>query len=236
MSLATDFPIGLEGRGRCIAKMVDISAVQAFYTRSDIAALAAAADAGGYIAAHVLPSWVPLLATLLDGSETRVGSPVGFPAGGTATEVKQFEANWLVESGVQEMDVVMNIGLLRSGDLAAAQEDIRAVLGTIADRVPSKVILEVGHLQGGELEQAAEAALRAGATSLKTGTGWSGVATTPEHIARIRAVAGPDVEIKASGGVRTLADLAALYDAGARRFGANIAAASAIVAAVEEER
>lgn len=229
MSFATDLPAGAPGRARAVARMIDISAVQAAHGRPQVEELARIASAGGYIAAHVLPSWVPVLAPLLAGSETRAGSPVGFPSGGTATEVKAFEADWLIAAGVQEMDIVMNLGLLTGGDAAAASADIRTVLDAVADRVPVKVILEVGRLEGDQLERAAEAALAAGARSLKTGTGWSGVATTAEDVARIRAVAGPDVEIKASGGVRNLADLAALYDAGARRFGANVASASAIV-------
>lgn len=233
MSFDNDFPRALTGRGRAIARMIDISAVQAEHGRNDVEHLAQVAAAGGYIAAHVLPSWVPLLAERLSGSHTRAGSPVGFPAGATATPVKQFEADWLVQAGVQEMDIVMNIGCIRSNELSAARDDIRAVLDRIGGRVPTKVILEVGRLEGDQLERAAEAALAAGAESLKTGTGWSGVATTADHVARIRAVAGPSIEIKASGGVRTLADLAALYDAGARRFGANIAAAQSILAEAE---
>jgi len=230
MSFATDLPTSGPERARAVARMIDISAVQAPHGRPQVEELAAVAVAGGYIAAHVLPSWIPTLAPLLEGSDTRAGSPVGFPSGGTATEVKQGEADWLIAAGVQEMDVVMNIGLVRSGEFQAASGDILAVLDTVGGRVPVKVILEVGHLVGTELERAAEAALAAGATSLKTGTGWSGTATTIDHVARIRAVAGPDVEIKASGGVRSLADLISLYDAGARRFGANVASARAIVA------
>lgn len=229
MSFATDFPERTHETGVGVARMIDISAVQAQHGHADIDELATRAKEFHYIAAHVLPSWVPTLAPLLAGSDTRVGSPVGFPSGGTSTAVKAFEANWLIEAGVQEMDIVINVGLIRSGEDAAAAAEIRTVLDVVAGRVPTKVILEVGHLEGDQLEHAAQAALDGGAISLKTGTGWSGVATTVDHVSRIRAVAGPDVEIKASGGVRSLADLAALYDAGARRFGANIRSAGLIV-------
>jgi len=216
--------------GHRLARMTDISAVQAQHGRADVVELAQHAVAGDFVAAHVLPSWLPVLRPLLAGSTTNAGSPVGFPSGGSATATKVAEAQWLLDNGVQEMDVVMNIGLVRSGELAAARDDVAAVLAAVAGRVPVKVILEVGLLDAGQLRGAAQAAVDAGATSLKTGTGWQGVATTPEHVGAIRAVAGPDREIKASGGIRSLDQIRALLDAGATRFGINTAVAVRLVA------
>jgi deoxyribose-phosphate aldolase len=217
-----------------IARMIDISCVQAQCSEPDVRLLATEAMRGNYIAAHVLPSWLPLLRRLLDGSTTNAGSPVGFPSGGTATQVKVFEARWLIDSGVQEMDVVMNIGLVKSGRPADASADVAAVLEAVDRRVPVKVILEVGLLEGSELESAAQAALDAGATSLKTGTGWTGIATDVSHIRRLRAFGGPSIEIKASGGVRSLEQLLALHAAGATRFGVNSSYAQRIVKQAEE--
>ncbi|WP_433206143.1 hypothetical protein ACQP00_39025 [Dactylosporangium sp. CS-047395] len=128
------------------------------------------------------------------------------------------------------MDVVMNIGLVRSGELAAASRDVGAVLAAVGGAVPVKVILEVGLLDEDQLRSAAQAAIDAGATSLKTGTGWQGVPTTPRHVELIRAVAGPGPEIKASGGVRSLEQIRALLAAGATRFGINTAVAVRLVA------
>lgn len=219
-----------EFTGHALARMIDISAVQAQHGRADVEELAQHALAGDFVAAHVLPSWVPVLRPLLAGSRTNAGSPVGFPSGGTATPVKVTEARWLLDAGVQEMDVVMNVGLVRSGELAAATRDVAAVLEAVDDRVPVKVILEVGLLDEGQLWDAARVAIEAGATSLKTGTGWQGVPTTPGHVRVIRAVAGPDREIKASGGIRSLAQLHALRDAGATRFGINTTYAVRLVA------
>src|SRR5699024_6761259 len=99
-----------------LARIIDISAVQAQHTVSDVRELATHALSGDFIAAHVLPGWVPILAELLAGSTTNVGSPVGFPSGGTSTDVKVREAHWLVEAGVNEMDIVINVGRLKSGD------------------------------------------------------------------------------------------------------------------------
>ncbi|GAA1532659.1 deoxyribose-phosphate aldolase [Dactylosporangium maewongense] len=216
--------------GRALARMVDISAVQAQHGRADVEALARHALEGDFVAAHVLPSWLPVLRPLLAGSTTNAGSPVGFPSGGSATPIKVAEAGWLIEAGVQEMDVVMNIGLVRSGELAAAGRDVAAVLSAVGGAVPVKVILEVGLLDEGQLRDAARAALDAGATSLKTGTGWQGVATTPRHVEIMRAAAGPGPEIKASGGVRSLEQIRALIAAGATRFGINTAVAVRLVA------
>jgi deoxyribose-phosphate aldolase len=213
-----------------LARMIDISAVQAQHARTDIESLAEAALAGNYVAAHVLPSWLPLLRELVDGSTTHAGSPVGFPSGGSATAVKEREASWLLDAGVQEMDIVMNIGRLRSGELEDAAADVRAVLDVVGGAVPIKVILEVGLLDDMQIRGATRAALDAGATSLKTGTGWQEIATTVEHVASIRDVAGPDIVIKASGGVRSLEQLYALECAGATRFGVNTASAREIVA------
>ncbi|SCF21968.1 deoxyribose-phosphate aldolase [Micromonospora echinospora] len=220
----------VEPTGHALARMIDISAVQAQHGRADVEALARHALAGDFVAAHVLPSWVPVLRPLLDGSHTNAGSPVGFPSGGSATPVKVTEARWLLDAGVQEMDVVMNVGLVRSGELAAATRDVAAVLAAVDGRVPVKVILEVGLLDEAQLRDAARVAVDAGAASLKTGTGWQGVPTTPAHVRVIREIAGGDREIKASGGIRSLAQLHALLDAGATRFGINTAYAVQLVA------
>ena len=224
-------PAELSGHG--LARMVDISAVQAQHGRRDVEELAEHALAGNFVAAHVLPSWLPVLRPLLDGSTTNAGSPVGFPSGGSATPVKIAEAHWLVDHGVQEMDVVMNIGLIRSGELDAARRDLAAVLEAVDGRVPVKVIHEVGLLDEAQLRSAVTVALDAGATSLKTGTGWQGIATTPEHVRIMREVAGPDHEIKASGGVRSLDQVRALLAAGATRFGINTAVAVRLVGEVD---
>lgn len=209
--------------------MIDISAVQARHTESDVAELARAALAGDYLAAHVLPAWVPLLRELLDGSTTNAGAPVGFPSGGSPTAVKVAEAAWLLAAGVDELDVVINVGRLRSGQDAWVTDDLRAVFDEVAGRVPMKVILETGHLDDDELRRGCAAALAAGARSVKTGTGWAGHTTTVEEVRVIREAVGPEAEIKASGGIRGLAVVRAMLAAGATRFGVNAAAAAQLL-------
>lgn len=212
-----------------LARMIDISAVQAQHTETDVRALAQAALAGNYVAAHVLPAWVPLLRELLDGSTTNVGAPVGFPSGGSATAVKVAEARWLVAAGVDELDVVVNVGRLRSGQDAWVTDDLRAVFEEVAGRVPMKVIMETAHLDDDALRRGCAAALAAGARSVKTGTGWAGHTTTVREVGVIREEVGPGVEIKASGRIRGLAVVRELLAAGATRFGMNAAAAASLL-------
>ncbi len=227
-------PVDLTARR--FARMTDISAVQAQHGRADVEGLARHALAHDFIAAHVLPSCLPLLRELLDGSTTNAGAPVGFPSGGTATEVKVAEAQWLLDAGVQEMDVVMNIGMVRSGEFQLAARDVGAVLDAVGDRVPIKVIFEVGLLDEAQLSAAVKAVAAVGARSFKTGTGWQRFRTTPEHVRIIRAVVGPDLEVKASGGIRTLGQVQELMDAGATRFGINTAVAVQLVGEAGDNR
>lgn len=213
-----------------VARLIDISAVQAAHTDDDVRDLAHIAAADGFQAAHVLPTWVPLLRELLDTTTTRLGTPVGFPSGGTPSPLKAAEADWLIMAGVDELDVVINIGRLRAGSIAWVRDDLRTVVDVTAGRVPLRVVLETAYLDADQLRRGCEAALSAGIPALKTGTGWAGHTTTADEVAIIRASAGPDAEIKASGGIRTLDDIRRLLDAGATRFGVNTEAATRLVA------
>lgn len=214
-----------------VARLIDISAVQAPHRESDVRQLAEIAVADGFEAAHVLGTWVPLLVELLDGTPTRVGAPVGYPSGGSPTVAKVAEAAWLVDAGVDELDVVIAIGRLRSGHDAAVRDDLRAVVDAVAGRAPLRAILETAHLDDAELRRGTALALEAGISALKTGTGWAGHATSAEEVAAIRDVAGPDAAIKAAGGVRSLARMKELQAAGATRFGVNTDAARRLLRA-----
>lgn len=216
--------------------MVDISAVQAPDTEEDVRRLAATADAGGFLAAHVLPTWASLLTALLADSSVRVGAPVGFPSGGGPTPARALEAAWLCDVGVDEVDIVIPIGRLRSGDEPAVLTDLREVVAAVAGRVPTKAILETAHLDEAEIRRGTELALEAGINALKTGTGWAGHTTTTAEVAAIRSAAGPKPAIKASGGIRSLAAVDALRAAGATRFGMNTAVALALTADDAEAR
>jgi len=214
-----------------LARMIDVSAVQAFNTEDDVRALAATALRHGFIAAHALPNFVPVLRAALprDGG-TLVGAPIGFPSGGHATATKLAEARQLVLDGGEELDMVIAIGRLRSRQYAYVTDEITAVAEAIAP-VPLKVILELHHLSDDEIKHGCEAAVRGGAAFVKTGTGWTAAATTLARIRLITGFVGNAIKVKASGGVRGLDTAARMLALGVARFGINTASAIELVEA-----
>lgn len=215
-----------------LAQMIDISAVQAFHTEEDVRALADLATAQGFIAAHALPNFVPLLRSLVPaGGRTLVGGPIGFPAGGHMTAIKVAEAKALREAGADELDLMMNVGRLKSGDMSYVRDEVAAVIEAAAP-VPIKVIIELHHLTDAEMETAAEIVAASGAAFVKTGTGWTPAAATLPRIRRIAAVVAGRAGIKASGGIRDLETVAAMVAIGVIRFGINTSSATDLVAKV----
>ena len=145
-------PLGAPTRD--LAAMIDISAVQAFHTEADIRSLAAIATEMGFIAAHALPNFVPLLRDLVPrGGRTMIGGPIGFPSGGAATATKIHEAKWLKAAGADELDMMINVGRLKSGDLDYVRDKIRAVVKR--SPIPLKVILELYHLDDDKIRRGA---------------------------------------------------------------------------------
>lgn len=216
---------------RDLAQMIDISAVQAFHTEADLREVARVALAEGFIAVHALPHFTALLATLLPGRcGVLVGGPIGFPSGGNRTETKLVEARGLVADGATEVDMMMNIGRLKSGDDAYVATELAAVIKAVAP-VPVKVIIEVSRLTDDEIRRAATLVAASGAAFVKTGTGWTGLPTTLHHIRLIREAAGAEIGIKASGGIRDLETVAAMIEAGVTRFGINTDVARDLIAA-----
>jgi len=212
-----------------LAALIDISTVQAFHTEHDVRALAAVASANDFIAAHVLPNFVPLLRSLLPREgRTLAAGPVGFPSGGHVTAIKVAEARQLVADGAQELDMMINVGRLKSADYAYVGDDIRAVVEAIAP-LPLKVILEIGHLSDDEIKRGCEIVAGSGAAFVKTGTGWTPHATTIEKIRLITGFVGGAVEVKASGGIRTLDTVATMVGLGVTRFGINAQVAADLV-------
>lgn len=214
-----------------LAQMIDISAVQAFHTEADVRDVAATALAEGFIAVHALPHFTALLSQLLPvDSGVLVGGPIGFPSGGSLTDTKLAEARGLVRDGATEVDLMMNIGRLKSGDNAYVARELTALIAAVTP-VPVKVIIEVSRLTDDEIRLAAKLVADAGAAFVKTGTGWTGLPTTLHHVALIREAAGPDIGIKASGGIRDVDTVARMIAAGVTRFGINTQIARELVAA-----
>ena len=211
-----------------LARTFDLSCVRANHAESDIRSLAEQAIRWSCINAHVLPGWVPLLRSLLAGSDTLVGSPVGFPSGGVSTRTKLVETQVLLADGVQELDIVMNIGRFQSGDFSYVRDELLAVMSEVPQTIPVKVIIETSVLSDEGIVSASRLVADTGAGFVKTGTGWLGP-VTPEAVRIIRASVPDDVQIKASGGIRTSAQLRELADAGATRFGVGMPSGLALL-------
>jgi deoxyribose-phosphate aldolase len=215
-----------------IAGLIDISAVRAQHGESEIRAMVESAKQYRFCAVHVLPCWMPLLRELLAGSpHILAGAPVGFPGGGHRTEIKVAEARALISDGVQEMDVMLNVGKLRSGDRHYVEEEIRTIVGT-AGEVPVKVIIEAPLLNHDEILAACDACMNAGASFIKTSTGWVADGSTLPIIRLIKSHVGRAISIKAAGGIRDVQTVVDMYRLGVARFGINLDTAVQIVSAV----
>jgi deoxyribose-phosphate aldolase len=216
---------------RDVAQLIDISAVQAPHGEAEIRDLVASAKQEHFVAVHVLPCWVPFLKELLAGTGILIGAPVGFPGGAHRTEIKAAEARLLVADGVQEMDMMLNVGKLRSGEDRYCEDDIRAVVEA-AGALPVKVILEVHYLDREQMKRACEAAIRAGAAFVKTATGWAASGATLEVVQFITSFVGSAIKVKAAGSIRNLDTLVAMRRMGVARFGINRHSAVEIVRSV----
>jgi deoxyribose-phosphate aldolase len=164
-------------------------------------------------------SWVPFVAKRLRGSGISICSVIGFPLGGMDTRSKAFEARSAIASGATELDMVINVGALKSGNLKLVEEDIRAIKRACRSTTILKVILETGLLTEAEKILACELSKKAGADFVKTSTGFAGSGATVQDIALMRRIVGPDMGVKASGGIRDFNQAVALIQAGASRLG-----------------
>jgi deoxyribose-phosphate aldolase len=218
---------------REIARLIDISAVQAPHGRAEIQEMVRAAKQYHFVAVHVLPCWVTLLREELSGApDVLLGAPIGFPSGGHRTEIKVAEARLLAEDGVREMDLMLNVGKLCSGDATYCEREIRAVVDAVRP-IPVKVIIEVHHLDREAIRQACEACISAGAAFVKTASGWAASGATLEIVRYIKSVVGDRIKVKAAGGIRGLDTLVKMHHMGVARFGINLKTAVEIVQAVE---
>ncbi|HEY9593409.1 MAG TPA: deoxyribose-phosphate aldolase [Spirochaetia bacterium] len=217
---------------REVARLIDISAVQTPHGKKEIDELVCNAKAYDFIAVHVLPCWVTYLkGRLADRPDIMIGAPVGFPSGAHRTDIKIAEARALIADGVQEMDMMLNVGKLRSGERRYCEEEIRAVVQA-AGTVPVKVILEVHYLSRDQLKTACEICIDAGAAFVKTATGWAPSGATLEVVQFITSFVGSAIKVKAAGSIRSLDTLVKMYRMGVSRFGINLNSSVEIVKAV----
>lgn len=205
-----------------VAAMIDLSCVRTTSSREDIDQMVDAARRYRFGHVSVLQCFLPYTRQLLEGSPAvaLVGN-VSFPSGSDSTTIKVAQAGEMLAAGCDEIDMVMNIGKLRSGETAAVEADVRAVIDAVHP-TPVKVIIEMMVLTPEEVALACNMAIRSGATFVKTGTGWAERGTTLEDVRLVKSIVGDRISIKASGGIRRLETLMAMYEAGARRFGVNL--------------
>lgn len=207
-----------------IAQLIDHTLLKPEATEAALKALCEEAREHGFKTVCVAASNVPVVRRFLEGAETRPIAVVGFPHGDGTSGAKATEAREAIEAGAAEIDMVLHVGRLKARDHAYVLEDIRAVVQA-AEPVPVKVILETAKLDDEEKIMACTLAKAAGAAFVKTSTGFGGGGATVEDIALMRRAVGPEMGVKASGGVRTLADLEAMVAAGATRVGASASVA-----------
>ena len=212
-----------------VAKMIDLSCVRTISTKADIDEMVDAARKYGFGQVSVLQCFIPYTKELLkDAPNVHIVGNVSFPSGSDSTSLKVAQAKEMMAAQCDEIDMVMNIGKLRSGELEEVEKDVQAVVETVRP-IPVKVIIEVMSLTPEETEQACGICLRAGASFVKTGTGWANRGTTLEDVQLVKSYVGDRAKIKASGGIRDLNMLVQMYKAGARRFGVNLKSGIQIV-------
>ncbi len=207
-----------------LAKVIDHAMLRPEMTDADITAGCELARQYHVASVCVRPCDVGLAARLLAGSDVAVGTVVGFPHGSATTAVKVAEAEQAMAEGATELDMVINIGALRSGKLDLVRDDIAAVVKAARGRGHVKVILETAYLTTEEKVAACQLAEAAGADFVKTSTGFAPTGATVADIKLMRAAVGPRVQVKASHGVRTLTTILEMIDAGATRAGATATA------------
>lgn len=217
------------------AKLIDISAVRTHHSRKDIDELVEYGRKYRFINLHVLPCWVSTLAELIaDLDDVYVGSPVGFPGGAHCTEIKLAEARRLIADGVDEMDIVMNVGKFKNREYNYVLDELLAIQEMSRGKVRmTKVIVEINTLTNDEMIKACELVKQSGADFIKTGTGWVPGDANIERIRMMKQACGSDLKIKAAGGIRTLDDFMQLYDMGVERMGINTRSAIEIVTALD---
>ncbi len=189
-------------------------------TRAMVDKLCEEAKAYSFASVCVNPVWVKHAAQALAGTSVKVCTVIGFPLGASTTEVKAFETKNAIANGATEIDMVLNVGALKSNDLQLVKEDIAAVVKAAEGNLV-KVILETGLLTDDEKVTACRLAVEAGADYVKTSTGFGPGGATVADIALMRKTVGPDIGVKASGGVRDRAATLAMIEAGATRIGAS---------------
>lgn len=205
------------------ASLIDHTLLKPEASEADIKKLCSEAAEYGFASVCVNPAWVKTAAKFLDGSGVPVCTVIGFPLGATLPDVKAFEARRAIFNGAREVDMVINIGALKSGDICAVEDDIRAVAEAAHENgVLCKVIIETALLSDPEKVAACLASKNAGADFVKTSTGFAKGGANAHDVSLMRNTVGSALGVKASGGVKGIDDARAMFEAGATRIGASV--------------
>ncbi len=205
------------------ASLIDHTLLKPEASEADIRKLCEEAAQFGFASVCVNPAWVKKASGFLKGSGVPVCTVIGFPLGATLPDVKAFEARRAIFNGATEVDMVINIGALKSGDDCAVEDDIRAVVEAAHENhVLCKVIIETALLTDDEKVRACIASKNAGADFVKTSTGFAKGGATANDVALMRHTVGKALGVKASGGVKGIEDARAMFEAGATRIGASV--------------
>ena len=218
------------------ARLIDISAVRTHHSLSDIKEMVDIARRYRFVNVHTLPCWTKTVSEMLkDDPDIRVGAPVGFPGGGHKTKVKMLEAEQLIEDGVLEMDIVMNVGMFKNREFGYVTDELKQIIALAPESVLVKVIIELNCLDDSEIADACNIVIDSGADFLKTGTGWVPGDANIDRIARIKDLTRGKVKVKAAGGIRTREEFDKLLSLGVERFGINLMSALSIVESFNQE-
>jgi deoxyribose-phosphate aldolase len=205
------------------ASLIDHTLLKPEASESDIRRLCEEAAQFGFASVCVNPAWVKRAAEFLKGTGVPVCTVIGFPLGATLPDVKAYEARRAIFNGAREVDMVINIGALKSGDDCAVEDDIKAVVEAAHENgILTKVIIETALLTDEEKVRACLASKNAGADFVKTSTGFSKGGATVHDVSLMRRTVGSALGVKASGGVKGIEDARAMFEAGATRIGASV--------------
>ena len=202
-----------------LAKIIDQTLLRAYATETDIRELCEEALSHGFRAVSVNPVWVSFCAKMLKDSTVKIDACVAFPLGAATARMKIEETQDAIQSGASEVDMVINVGALKSGYSQYVEKEIRAVVR--GERTSVKVILETSYLSNEEKTAVCEMCLRAGAAFVKTATGFGNGGATVEDVELMRKVVGDRMGVKAAGGIRTYADAMRFIEAGANCIGTS---------------
>ena len=211
------------------SKLIDYTLLRPTATGDDIVRFCEEAKQYHFAAVVILPFWVPLAVRQLEGSDVKVCTTIGFPHGMNTRATKVYEARNAVTQGAEELDVVINVGAMKSGDYEYVAHELTDIIGsarlsgmtTDSKRTLVKVIIETPYLTNEEKIKACEIVRDSGADFVKTSTGTAPNGATVEDIQLIRTVIGPTIGVKAAGGIRTIEHAMDLLDAGANRLGTS---------------